>query len=238
VPEAPDNSGKPAKPVSAARIALAFAVFLGAVAALLFLPAGRWDWTAGWLYMAIVTIFSAVNYAALRLKNPELIAHRMRFGKGTKTWDKAWLALSAPVWCAIYLVAGLDAARFAWSAMPLLLWPVGLAVFLAGAAVVTWSMAVNPFFETTVRIQSERGHRVVDAGPYRLVRHPGYLGFLGWLLSAPLLLGSWWAFLPAILSVVLLVLRTGLEDRTLRKELPGYRDYAGRVRFRLVPWLW
>ena len=99
-------------------------------------------------------------------------------------------------------------------------------------------MGENPFFEKTVRIQSERGHRVVDTGPYRLVRHPGYLGFFAWILSTPLLLGSWWAFGPAVVSVAAVVVRTALEDRTLKAELPGYADYARCVRYRLIPGLW
>jgi len=99
-------------------------------------------------------------------------------------------------------------------------------------------MGVNPFFEKTVRIQSERGHRVIDTGPYSFVRHPGYLGFAGWILSTPLLLGSWWALIPAILSTVCLVVRTALEDRTLRMELAGYEEYIHRVRYRLVPGIW
>ena len=99
-------------------------------------------------------------------------------------------------------------------------------------------MVVNPFFEKTVRIQTDRGHRVVDTGPYAYVRHPGYVGFLGWILAAPLLLASVWAIVPALISVVGLVIRTALEDRTLRAELPGYPEYAARVRFRLIPGMW
>ena len=221
------------------RIVLASAGFLGLVAALLFLPAGRWDWVAGWLYLAVLTISTIVTYAYLQLRNPELIVHRMRMGKGTKRWDKIWLGVFTPVFPAVYVVAGLDAAPVVGgSAMPLMLWPMGLVLFVAGTTLFTWSMGVNPFFEKTVRIQTERGHRVIDTGPYRFVRHPGYVGFFGWIVSAPLLLGSWWAFLPAILATVLLVARTALEDRTLCAELPGYRDYAARVRFRLIPFVW
>ena len=236
--KAPESNADLDRPPSSLRIALAFAGFFGGFGALLFLSAGRLDWVAGWLYLGIMTIFTAINYAYLRRKNPELIAHRMRLGKGTKTWDKIWMGVFTPVFLAVYVVAALDAGRFGWSEMPLLLWPVGLALFLPGTILLTWSMGVNPFFEKTVRIQTERGHRVIDTGPYGFVRHPGYVGFLGWILSAPLLLGSWWAFLPAILSVVVLVVRTALEDRTLREELPGYLEYAGRIRFRLIPKVW
>ena len=111
-------------------------------------------------------------------------------------------------------------------------------LFIAGMALFSWSMGVNPFFEKTVRIQTERGHRVIDTGPYAFVRHPGYVGFFGWCLSAPLLLSSWWAFVPAILSVIGLVIRTALEDRTLLQELDGYAAYAERVRYRLMPGVW
>jgi len=113
-----------------------------------------------------------------------------------------------------------------------------LVLFIPGAALFTWSMAVNPFFEKTVRIQTERGHRVIDTGPYHVVRHPGYVGFFGWSLSVPLLLGSWWAFLPAFAAAIGIVIRTALEDRTLRAELTGYEEYATRVRYRLIPGVW
>ncbi len=238
MPKAPESNAQPDKLPSNLRMFAAFASFLATFAVLLFLPAGRLDWAAGWIYLAILALSAAVNYLYLRRRNPELIAHRMRFGKGTKTWDKIWMVLFTPAIAGVYLVAGLDAGRFAWSAMPLPFWALGLALFLAGALLLMWSMGANPFFEKTVRIQKERGHRVIDTGPYRLVRHPGYLAFFGWIVSAPLLLGSWWALLPAALSLVLVVARTALEDRTLREELPGYLDYARRVRFRLIPKLW
>lgn len=234
----PDGEAQAGGPPSDLRIGLAFLVSFGGFVALLFLPAGHLDWGAGWLYVAIMMVSMGVNYAYLRRMNPELIEHRMRFGKGTKTWDKVWMACIGPVWVSIYVVAGLDAGRFGWSAMPLELWAVGLALFVPGTMILTWSMVVNPFFEKTVRIQAERGHLVIDTGPYQFVRHPGYLGVFCWLFSAPLLLGSWWAFVPAILSAVLLIVRTALEDKTLHEELPGYPEYAGRTRFRLIPYLW
>jgi len=162
----------------------------------------------------------------------------MRLGKGTKRWDFVWGSIFGPILLAVHVVAGLDAIRFEWSTMSPLLWPIGLILFVSGAALLSWSMGVNPFFEKTVRIQTERGHRVIDTGPYAFVRHPGYVGFSGWCVSAPLLLGSWWAFLPAILSVIGLVVRTALEDRTLRQDLEGYAAYSERVRYRLLPGIW
>jgi protein-S-isoprenylcysteine O-methyltransferase Ste14 len=169
--------------------------------------------------------------------NPELIERRMRFPKGTKTRDKVWAALFAPAMVSIYVVAGLEARDGVASVLGAE-WMLGLAIFVPGSALLTWSMVVNPFFEKTVRIQTEHGHRVIDRGPYAYVRHPGYVGFLGWIASTPLLLASAWAFLPVLLAVVGIVIRTALEDRTLHAELPGYPEYAARVRFRLIPGVW
>ncbi len=206
-------------------------------AALVFMPAGRLDWTLGWIYVGLVFVNVAITWACLLRWNPELIERRVRFGKWTKTWDKVGAVLSAPVMIAVYVVAGLE-ARDGISSLPDAAWLAGLAIFIPGSAMLTWSMVVNPFFEKTVRIQTDHGHRVIDTGPYAYVRHPGYLGFVGWMLSTPLLLASVWAFVPAMLAVVGIMIRTALEDRTLHAELPGYPEYAARVRFRLIPGVW
>lgn len=224
-------------PVSTARVGVAIAAMALVFATLLFVPAGRLDWMPGWVYVAIVVVNVGINVACLRRWNPELIERRMRFGKWTKSWDKVWAVLYAPVMIALYVVAGLD-ARDGVSSLPGAVWPIGLAIFVLGSAMLTWSMVVNPFFEKTVRIQTDRGHRVIDTGPYAYVRHPGYVGFAGWIVSTPLLLASAQAFFPALLAVVGIVVRTALEDRTLQAELSGYPEYAARVRFRLIPGVW
>ncbi len=211
---------------------------LASVALALFLPAGTFVWPRGWVYVVLVGGNIGVNLLYLMRVNPEVIAARARLGAGTKRWDVIWSVGFAPVFCSIYVVAGLDAVRHEWTSMSASLWWLGLGMFLPGTALFTWSMGVNPFFEKTVRIQTERGHRVIDTGPYRIVRHPGYVGFFGWCFSAPLLLGSWWAFVPATISAFGMVVRTALEDRTLQRELPGYADYARRVRYRLLPGIW
>ena len=236
--KAPESDAHSDRPVSTWQAILALTGLIGAIGAVLFLSAGRLDWIAAWFYLAIVTANFAINYVYVSKHNPELIEHRMRFQKGTKWWDTLWLGLFVPLFIAVHVVAGLDIGRFGGSTMSLFWWPIGLLAFSFGAVLLIWAMVVNPFFEKTVRIQSERGHRVIDTGPYRYVRHPGYVGFFGWILSAPLLLGSWWAFIPAILTVVAFFIRTALEDRTLREELPGYVEYAGRVRYRLIPNVW
>jgi 2-dehydropantoate 2-reductase len=221
----------------AVAIALAVAATGGLFAALLLWPAGRLDWTLGWIYVGLTVAFMVVSWLCLQRWNPELIEARMRIGKGTKSWDKVWAALFAPAMIAMYVVAGLE-ARDGRASLPESLWLPGLVVFVAGSALLLWPMVVNPFFEKTVRIQTERGHRVIDTGPYAYLRHPGYLGLASWFVATPLLLLSAWSFLPALLALIGLVIRTALEDRMLRNELAGYREYAARVRFRLIPGVW
>ena len=231
------ESATAAPPVHPALVLAAILAMTLLFAALLMLPAGRSDWTLGWIYVGLLFAQVSSHWASLLRWNPELIDRRMRFGKGTKTWDKVWAGLFSPVMLAIYVVAGFD-ARDGVSSLPTGLWFVGLALFVPSVALVGWSMVVNPFFEKTVRIQTDRGQYVIDTGPYAYVRHPGYAGFLAWILGTPLLLASAWAFVPALLSVLGLVVRTALEDRTLRAELAGYPEYAARVRYRLIPGVW
>ena len=220
------------------RLVLALVVAVSFFIVLVFWPAGRLDWVAGWLYVGLVALNFLGNIAYLQRVNPDLIEARMRMAKGTKRWDVVWGFVFGPILLATYVVAGFDVVRFEWSAMSPLMWLVGLLLFLPGTLLFSWSMGVNPFFEKTVRIQTDRGHRVIDTGPYAFIRHPGYLGFFGWCLSAPLLLGSRWAFVPALLSAAALVVRTALEDRTLHDELEGYAEYSERVRYRLLPGVW
>jgi protein-S-isoprenylcysteine O-methyltransferase Ste14 len=191
-------------------------------------------WTLGWIYVGIVAAASIINLACLQRWNPELTERRMRLGKWTKTWDKVWSVLFVLAMIAIYVVVNIE-ARDGVSKAPGAAWLFGLAIFVPGWVLVTWSMVVNPFFEMTVRIQTDQGHRVIDTGRYAYVRHPGYVG---WIFSTPLLLASAWALVPALIAVVLLVIRAAFEDRTLQAELPGYTDYAIRVRFRMIPGAW
>jgi protein-S-isoprenylcysteine O-methyltransferase Ste14 len=211
------------------------AMFVGA--GLVFVLARRLGWTLGWIYVGMVVATLTINLACLLRWNPELIRRRMRVSKFTKTWDKVWAVLFGLAMIAIYVAAVME-ARDRVSSAPGAAWLLGLAIFVPGWALAIWSMVVNPFFEKTVRIQTDHGHRVIDTGPYAYMRHPGYVGFSGWMLSTPFLLVSTWAFVPALITVVLLVIRTALEDRTLLEELPGYDEYASRVRFRLIPGVW
>jgi protein-S-isoprenylcysteine O-methyltransferase Ste14 len=157
---------------------------------------------------------------------------------GMRAWDRVvGGAFGLTFYIAIPLVAGLD-ARFGWSSLGLGGHLLGLALFVPGFALLSWSMVVNAHFATVVRVGPEGTHAVCDRGPYRHVRHPGYLGAVFQSLGLPLILGSAWGLLPGALAAILLVLRTALEDRDLRRDLPGYTAYAARVRYRLLPGLW
>ena len=139
--------------------------------------------------------------------------------------------------CAIYIVAGLD-ARFGWSVMPLVTLIPGLLLYTISAVLGGWALIVNKHFEATARIQKDREHTVITSGPYKLVRHPGYLSALLGVAAVPLVLGSYVAFSCSIVVCFVMAIRTRLEDRMLRQELKGYSDYAEKVRYRLVPFIW
>jgi protein-S-isoprenylcysteine O-methyltransferase Ste14 len=215
--------------------------FFAAFVWVFFTLAGRWDWVAGWVYLGMLFGGALINVLLLWNFNPELLKRRLQFGfgAGTKSWDVICLAAFGLTYLLIVLVGVLDAGRNHWLVMPAWLWLVGAVFFVAGSALINTSMLANPFFEKTARIQNDRNHHVIDSGPYRYVRHPGYVGVIaGFILAAPFMLGSWWALVPAILSVVSIVVRTALEDHMLLDELDGYKAYASRVRYRLVPYLW
>ena len=175
----------------------------------------------------------------LRRVNPEVISARINRHKGTKRWDLLLGAIFIlPTMLAILIVAALDDGRYHWSHLPWWGVVLGYTLLVIGMVGLTWAEAVNKFFEPSVRIQTDRGHRVIDTGPYAIVRHPGYVsGFLVFI-GMPLCLGSSWALIPAVLVCLLLVVRTIWEDQTLREELAGYREYAQRVRYRLIPGVW
>jgi protein-S-isoprenylcysteine O-methyltransferase Ste14 len=209
-----------------------------ALVLLLFVPAGSIGWMPGWLFIAVLTIAFGTSALVLARVNPMIYRARSRFQPGTKTWDKTLLAVMLPAMVAIIPVGALDAGRLHWSDVPVWLAVLGYLLTIAGIAVTGWAQAVNPFFEPGVRIQSERHQRVVDTGPYRLVRHPGYIAAILLFAGMALALRSWWALVPAALASILLIVRTSWEDRLLQAELPGYDEYARRVRSRLLPGVW
>jgi protein-S-isoprenylcysteine O-methyltransferase Ste14 len=207
---------------------------------LLFLSAGRLDWVWGWAQLLILAAFMAAHPLLLIPIQPELLAERERgmWDQEVKKWDRWIAAAAAGALVPLLVVAGLD-VRFQWTGpMPLASHVAGLVFNVTGYALFLWAMVSNAFFSEGVRIQKERGHSVATGGPYRYVRHPGYVGAIVAALATPFLLGSLWGLILASISAVLYVVRTGLEDRTLQEELPGYRDYALQTRYRLVPGVW
>ena len=174
----------------------------------------------------------------LRRVNPEVIAARVNRHEGTKGWDRCCWACSSRRWSRSCRWRPSTTGGSTGPTCPWWACGIGYALLIAGMAGLTWAESVNKFFEPTVRIQADRGHTVIDTGPYAIIRHPGYVAACLLILGMPLSLGSFWALIPAVLSCLLLVVRTVLEDRTLRAELPGYKEYAQRVRYRLVPGVW
>ena len=232
------DRGRRPESVNRRRLFLGVGWSLLALALCLFLPAGTLAWPRGWLFVGVLVASSVVVTLYLRRVNPDVIAARVNRHEGTRPWDLVLVAFLLPTVLAIPVVAGLDDARFRWSRTPWWVCAVGYALLLAGTAGLTWAEAVNPFFEPTVRIQSERGHRVIDVGPYAIVRHPGYVAGSLWFIGIALALGSPCATIPAGVASLLLVLRTRWEDRMLQDELAGYKEYARQVRFKWVPGVW
>lgn len=237
VANTPDGPAKGESKTSSAvlrRMLQVFVTYL-VLAAILFFSSGNLNWTWAWAYLGVGLVILVINAVIVPA---ELIAERGQPGDNVKRWDKLLATLTGLPTLGVPIVAGLD-ERFAWSP-PLapVIHLTGLAFFAAGQGLFSWAMASNKYFSTAVRIQTDRGHTVATSGPYRYVRHPGYAGFAVSFFGTSLALGSLWALIPAGLIACLLAVRTALEDRTLQDELPGYRDYAQRVRYRLLPGIW
>lgn len=213
-------------------------VFILIQAAILLFTAGRWDWAMAWVYLGVYVLLIIVNAIVLLPRDPELIAERGKIQTDVKDWDRVFSVLYAVCSLGLLAVAGLD-YRWQWSSSidrPVQM--IGLSLYVIGFLVVSWAMASNRFFSSVVRIQTERGHTVATGGPYGFVRHPGYVGMMVSAFGTSLLLGSLWALIPTGLLIGTVIARTALEDRTLQNELAGYKDYAERVRYRLLPGIW
>jgi protein-S-isoprenylcysteine O-methyltransferase Ste14 len=214
------------------------AAFLIVVGIVMFLAAGDVRWTKGWLFLLVFSALTAPSVVYLWRVNPEIFVARSGIHAGTKRWDRVLMAFLFASLTALFPVAAFDSGRFHWSSVPLWLIAFGYVLLCIGFLISIWAQSVNKFAEPSVRIQTERGHKVIDTGPYAIVRHPLYLGALFFLAGIPLALGSFWAFIPAAAATVALVVRTILEDRTLQRELEGYKAYAARVPHRLLPGVW
>jgi len=222
------------------RTLLMLLIFILLVPMLPLIISGQWDWWEAWVYAAINIFGFAISRYLAGRKHPDLLVERGKFlqHQNPEPWDKALSPLLGLGGGLIPIVAGLD-ARFGPSAQfSIGIKILAIAVILAGFAIDSYALIANRFFSGMVRIQTERGHHVIDTGPYRWVRHPGYAGALITYPVIPILLDSWWAFIPAIMTIVVIVIRTRLEDRVLQEKLDGYREYAQRVRYRLIPGVW
>jgi protein-S-isoprenylcysteine O-methyltransferase Ste14 len=201
---------------------------------------GDWGWWEGWAYAVTSILAFVLSRAIVARVHPDLIAERARFmdAKDTKPWDKILAPMLGLGSIFILVVAGLD-KYYGWaSPFSTTINIIALLGVVLGYAFSSWALVENRFFAGTVRIQTERGHHVVSTGPYRLVRHPGYAGGLLGFLLIPLLLDSLWAFVPAALLMVVMIIRTALEDQTLQAELPGYKEFAQKTKYRLIPGIW
>jgi protein-S-isoprenylcysteine O-methyltransferase Ste14 len=204
---------------------------------LLFLVAGRWDFWQAWVYSIINMIVLALM-GTLLTRNSELVEERLNPKEGMKSWDKFYFALTTPLYLIALVIAGLD-ARFGWTAnMPLIVYWVGVIVYLIGQGIFLWARYTNNYFSSVVRIQTDRGQTVCKEGPYRYVRHPGYVGGFLFTVTIGVILGSWWASIPQVMAAMMLVWRTAREDATLQAELPGYAEFTKQTRYRLLPRVW
>lgn len=224
----------------AARTARTLAAWLGGMGALLFGVAGTFDWPGAWLFLAVMGVLAVLSGGWLLRRDPELLAERLKplWQPGQKRWDKVMIAGVVVLYVAWMAAMALDAGRWRLSHMPVWLHAVGVAGLAVSTLVGCLAFRANSFAVAVVKLQSARGHKVADGGPYAVVRHPMYAGMLFYFVGMPLVLGSWWgfAFVPALVAG--LGLRAVLEERVLMAELEGYAAYAGRVRWRFVPGVW
>ncbi|HNR65809.1 MAG TPA: isoprenylcysteine carboxylmethyltransferase family protein [Atribacterota bacterium] len=202
---------------------------------LLFISAGTLRWNWAWILLATEIIILLVNFVTLP---GEVIKERGGEKENVKKWDKMLMSISVIPSLGIYITSGLD-YRFSWSPyFKSIINIISLIILLLSSILFTWSMVSNKFFSTMVRIQTERGHSIAVEGPYKYVRHPGYVGYILMILATPVALGSLYALIASFLVMIIFIVRTVMEDKTLMSELEGYKEYSHRVKYRLIPYLW
>jgi len=205
---------------------------------ILFISAGKINYFQGWLFLVTNIVTGLMNFWTIR-NDKELMNERSKIGDNAKNWDKKILGISALVYVINVIIAGLDAGRFQWS--PNFHWSIyvfGVLLTIAGQIIFLTARKQNKYFSSVVRIQKNREHKVCETGLYRVVRHPGYLGMTISLISIPLITGSVWSTITTLIAIILLFIRTHLEDKTLLSELDGYKEYSEKTRNRLIPLMW
>lgn len=226
--------------VAAVKSFLLSSVMLTLIMTVFFITAGNFAGFRPWAFFGASFLHYAISTAIQFKLNPELLVHRLKIKReGSKLWDEILMrAINLTVLLAVPAIAGLDVGRFHWAVLDLQFAALGFVFLMASTILINWAMAVNPHFEPTVRIQTDRGHTVISTGPYRIVRHPGYLGGVFYSLSIPLIIGSAFTFIPVGIYIILLMIRASLEDRTLQEELDGYSEYSRQVKYKLFPSIW
>lgn len=205
---------------------------------IIFISAGRIVYWQGLVYVSIGILMTVLNYTVLK-PDADLLAERGKPGEGTKSWDKMILLVSFLLTVAMYTIAGLDSGRYHWSpGFHFSLAVTGMLLTAAGQFLFLLAQKQNKYFSSTVRIQTDRNHTVCDTGLYRIVRHPAYLGSIIQAAGFPLLFESLWSIFPAALLIIIHLVRTSLEDKTLKNELTGYASYSTITRYKLIPFLW
>jgi len=210
----------------------------GSLLALFFVSAGTFNWAEAWLFLFLYAVAVTGMVVWMKKNAPELLKERTSRKKDAKTWDKIIMIIYTFLVMAMIAVASFDAVRYQWSHVPLGVRVLGFLCFIPAYMLIFWTMTQNRYLSDVVRIQEDRGHEVCTTGPYRYVRHPMYVGVIIFVLCLPLALGSYFALFFSVPIIFVFLIRTSLEDNTLQKELPGYKEYAEEVRYRLIPGLW
>jgi protein-S-isoprenylcysteine O-methyltransferase Ste14 len=202
---------------------------------ILFIAAGTLSWKWAWIVLLLSAFLLIIN---LILLPAELIEERGRKKENVKKWDKMLTSFNIIPTILMYIFSGLD-HRFNWTGdVYIIINITGLVIIFSGSMIFTWSMVSNKFFSTLVRLQTDRQHTVATEGPYKYIRHPGYAGYIIMSLATPIALGAFWGLVFSGITCILIIVRTALEDDTLKKELPGYAEYTENVKYRLIPFLW
>jgi protein-S-isoprenylcysteine O-methyltransferase Ste14 len=203
-----------------------------------FIPAGTLAWPEAWILICLYTLAVGAAVIWLGKYDPGLLKERSKRKNDGKPWDKVLLSVYTVLLLCMIVLCGLDAVRFEWTSMPLLVKVSGFLLFIPAGLLVFTAMKENTFLSEVVRIQTDREHHVIKKGPYGIIRHPMYAGVILFIIAIPVALGSLSGLIVSGLIAVLFVVRTQIEDRTLQRELPGYTEYTNEVRYRLLPWVW
>lgn len=212
-------------------------IMIGAI--FLFVSAGTFHWARGWIYISITLVYQVAYVATLLIVNPQLLNDRGNFNwKDTRLYDKYFIMFYPILSFSAIIIAGLDAVRYEWSSIPFVTVYPGILVFVLASYTALWAYIHNAHFLLTHRDDKVSGQQVCTTGPYEYIRHPAYLGAIITSLCFPFIVGSLFSLIPVLLNVVLLVIRTHYEDKTLKIELSGYNKYSRATKYRLLPFIW